>query len=73
VGSTARCGVDLDRAFAESKTRPQIGDEIGVEFHGARAVTVKADVLDRAGRAIGQREVVKHRNSWIVEKREYFQ
>ncbi len=73
LGLTARWGADLNRAFAESRTRPKIGDEIGLEFHGARAVRVKADVLDEAGRVIGQREVTKHRNSWVVEKREYFE
>ena len=73
LGQTIRWCVDLDRAFAASKTRPQIGDEIGVEFQSARAVTVKTPVLDEQGRVIDRREMTTHRNSWIVEKREYFQ
>jgi hypothetical protein len=73
LGQTTRWGVDLDRALAASKTRPQIGDEIGVEFQGAKAVTVKTPVLDEQGRVIDRREMTTHRNSWIVEKREYFQ
>ena len=72
-GPRTQWGVDLERAFAESKTRPQIGDEIGVEFRGTRAVTVKDDVYDDMGRVIGEREVTKHRNAWLVEKQEYFE
>jgi hypothetical protein len=44
-----------------------------VEFQGAKAVTVKTPVLDEQGRVIDRREMTTHRNSWIVEKREYFQ
>ena len=72
-GPQLKWGVDLERAFAASRTRPQVGDEIGVELLGARQVTVRTDVLDEAGRAIGRREVAKHRNSWVVEKQEYFE
>ena len=73
LGSQVKWGIDLDRAFAASRTRPQIGDEIGVELLGARPVTVRADVLDEAGRITRQHEVTKHRNSWVVEKRDYFE
>ncbi len=72
-GPRTQWGVDLERAFAGSTTRPQIGDEIGVEFRGTQAVTVKDDVYDDVGRVIGQREVTRHRNAWLVEKREYFE
>jgi putative DNA primase/helicase len=71
-GPRTHWGVDLERAFAESTTRPQVGDEIGVEFRGTQAVTVKDDVHDDVGRVIGHREVARHRNAWLVEKREYF-
>jgi hypothetical protein len=72
-GSELRWGVDLERAFTESKTRPQVGDEIGVELLGAKPVAVKANVFDETGRVVGEREIAKHRNSWLVEKREYFE
>ena len=72
-GPRTQWGVDLERAFAGSTTRPQIGDEIGVEFRGTQAVTVKDDVYDDVGRVIGQREVTRQRNAWLVEKREYFE
>src|SRR5258708_10796282 len=72
-GPRTQWGVDLERAFAESTTRPQVGDEIGVEFRGSQAITVKDDVYDDAGRVIGQREVTRQRNGWLMEKREYFE
>ena len=72
-GPRTQWGVDLGRAFAGSTTRPQIGDEIGVEFRGTQAVAVKDDVYDDVGRVIGHREVTRHRNAWLVEKREYFE
>ena len=72
-GLRTQWGVDLERGFAESTTRPQVGDEIGVEFRGTQAVTVKDDVYDDVGRVIGQREVTRHRNAWLVEKRQYFE
>jgi putative DNA primase/helicase len=72
-GSEVKWGVDLERAFAASKTRPQVGDEIGVELLGAKPVTVKAEAFDETGRVVGQREIPSHRNSWLVEKREYFE
>ena len=72
-GPRTHWGVDLERAFAESTTRPQIGDLIGVEFRGTQAVIVKDDVYDDMGRVISQREVTRHRNAWLVGKREYFE
>lgn len=72
-GPRTQWGVDLERAFSGSTTRPQIGDEIGVEFRGTQAVAVKDDVYDDVGRVIGQREVTRHRKTWLVEKREYFE
>ena len=72
-GPRTQWGVDLARAFAESKTRPQIGDEISMQYRGTQAVTVKDEVYDDVGRVVGQREVTRHRNAWLVEKREYFE
>ena len=71
-GLRTQWGVDLERAFAGATTRPLVGDDIGVEFRGTQAVTVKDDVYDDVGRVIGQREVTRHRNVWLVEKKEYF-
>lgn len=71
-GERTLWGVDLQRAFRESLTRPQIGDEIGLRALRKDAVTVKAPQHDVEGRLVGEREIQTHRNRWVVEKREFF-
>ncbi|MFT3906785.1 MAG: hypothetical protein QM718_10815 [Steroidobacteraceae bacterium] len=66
-------GVDLERAFAESLTRPQVGDEIGLRFVDRRQVTVKTAKRDGAGKVVGETDLDTHRNRWVVEKREFFE
>lgn len=66
-------GVDIERAFAESQTRPQVGDEIGLRFVDRKQVTVKATHRDNDGKVVGQTELDTHRNCWVVEKREFFE
>jgi len=65
-------GVDLERAFREAQTRPQLGDEIGVRRRGHEPVVVNANERDGDGRVIGQKPLDTHRNQWIVEKSEHF-
>ena len=65
-------GVDLERAFREAASRPQLGDEIGVRRRGHEPVVVKANERDAEGRVIGQKPLDTHRNQWIVEKSEFF-
>ena len=65
-------GVDLERAFRESLTRPQVGEEIGLRPVRKDAVTVKAPERDAEGRVVGERDLQTHRNHWVVEKREFF-
>ena len=64
-------GVDLERAFKESLTRPQTGDEVGLR--SLRQEKVKIPVRDDVGRVTGEGEVERVRNRWIVEKREFFE
>jgi len=54
-------GVDLERAFRESLSRPTIGDEVTVRAHGRDAVTVKTP----------EGEIPAHRNRWIVERSDF--
>ncbi|HEY6926966.1 MAG TPA: LPD7 domain-containing protein [Steroidobacteraceae bacterium] len=54
-------GVDLERAFRESLSRPTIGDEVTARSHGRDWVTVKTP----------EGEVATHRNRWIVERRDF--
>jgi putative DNA primase/helicase len=66
-------GVDLERAFRESLTKPQPGDEIGLRAVRQDPVTVKAPQRDADGRVLGAKDLATHRNRWIVEKRAFFE
>lgn len=72
-GERTLWGVDLERAFKQSLTRPQIGDEIGLRPVRKDAVTVKAPERDAHGQVIGEKNLDTHRNRWIVEKRAFFE
>jgi putative DNA primase/helicase len=65
-------GVDLERAFRESVTKPQAGDEIGLRTVRKDSVKVKATKRDKTGKVIGEKAVGALRNRWIVEKRDFF-
>jgi len=65
-------GVDLQRALKESLTRPKIGDEIGLRSGRREEVKVWQEERDADGRVVDQKQVATHRNSWIVEKRDFF-
>jgi len=54
-------GVDLERAFRESLSRPTIGDEVTARSYGREPVTVKT----------ADGELDTHRNRWIVERSDF--
>jgi putative DNA primase/helicase len=58
-------GVDLERAFKESLTKPEIGDEVGLRAVRQEAVKVRTQKRDEKGGLI-ERELDTHRNRWIV-------
>jgi hypothetical protein len=66
-------GVDLERAFKESLTRPAAGDLVGLRAVRQEPVTVKARERDAKGKVLRERDLDTMRNRWIVEKREFFQ
>jgi len=66
-------GVDLERAFGESATKPQVGDDIGLRSVRKESVTVKAARRDETGKVIGEKDLDTLRNRWIVEKRGFFE
>jgi putative DNA primase/helicase len=66
-------GVDLERAFKESLTKPDIGDEVGLRSVRQDAVKVKTTERDADGKTVGQRELDTHRNRWVIEKRGFFE
>lgn len=70
-GEVERWGVDLERAFRQSLSRPGIGDEVGLRRVGVEPVTVRNVKRDADGREVGQEAVQAHRNQWVVEKKEF--
>lgn len=64
-------GVDLERAFRESLSRPTIGDEVTARSDGHDPVTVSAARRDSEGRVVGKEEIATHRNRWIVERSDF--
>jgi Large polyvalent protein-associated domain 7 len=65
-------GVDLERAFKESLTKPEIGDDVGLRSVRQEAVKVRSQKRDAEGEII-ERELETHRNRWIIEKRGFFE
>ena len=65
-------GIDLERAFKESLTRPDIGDEVGLRAVRQETVKVRRQERDAAGEVI-DREFETHRNRWIIERRGFFE
>jgi putative DNA primase/helicase len=73
TGERTLWGVDLERAFKESLSRPAAGDLVGLRAVRQEPVTVKARERDAEGKVVRERELDTVRNRWIVEKREFFQ
>ncbi len=65
-------GVDLERAFKESLSRPQIGDEVVLRAVKREPVTVKSRRESGEGPPI-EKEVATHRNRWVVEQRQFLE
>jgi putative DNA primase/helicase len=65
-------GVDFERAFGESVTKPKAGDDIGLRAVRKDSVTVKTTKRDKTGKVIGEQDLDALRNRWIVEKRAFF-
>jgi hypothetical protein len=66
-------GVDLERAFKESLTNPQVGEEVGLRAVRQDPVTVKAPRRSADGQVVGNKELDTHRNRWIIEKYAFFE
>ena len=64
-------GIDLERAFKESLTQPQPGDEVGLRSVRQETVKVHTQKRSEAGELI-DRDLETHRNRWIIEKRGFF-
>jgi hypothetical protein len=62
----------LKSVMANSRTQPQIGDDIGVRENSIQPVTLITSVHDQHGNVLGKRRYDTPRVHWIVEKREFF-
>ena len=62
----------LKRALIESRTQPQVGDQIGVKENGIDPVSVVTRKKDAQGRVTMERRYDAPRTHWVVEKREFF-
>ncbi len=72
-GERTLWGIDLERALRESLTKPQIGEEVGLQALRQEPVTVKARQRDNDGQVVSEKQLATHRNKWIIEKRPFFQ
>lgn len=73
AGDRTVWGVDLERAFKESLSKPVAGDVVGLRAVRQDPVTVKARERDAEGKVTRERDLSTMRNRWIVEKREFLQ
>jgi hypothetical protein len=65
-------GKDIERALAKSLTQPQVGDQVLLQRTGRDAVTVKRQERSSGGQ-LREKDVDVFRNSWVVEKQEFFE
>jgi putative DNA primase/helicase len=72
-GEIERWGVDLERAFRQSLSRPGIGDQVGLRIVGTDPVTVRASKRGVDGREVGQEERRTHRNQWVLERMDFLE
>jgi len=72
TGERTVWGVDLERAFKESLSKPAAGDLVGLRAVRQEPVTVKARERDAEGKVVRERDMDTIRNRWIVEKREFY-
>lgn len=65
-------GKGLPEALTHSKTRPKIGETVGIEVVGKQVVTLPQARLDKATGEVVTQPVATHRNVWVVEHPGYF-
>lgn len=72
-GERTLWGVDFERAFRQSLTKPEIGDYIGLRAVRQEPVTVKAREHAPDGKVLNEKALTTHRNRWIVEKEAFYE
>ena len=62
----------LRTAMAQSRSQPQVGDEIGVRENSIQPATLIMSVRDARGNVVGKRRYDTPRVHWHIEKRSFF-
>jgi hypothetical protein len=66
-----RWGVDFQRAFNESRSKPQLGDTVILRNEGRQALEITANSCDEKGNLVNHEKKSAKKNTWRVEKADY--
>jgi hypothetical protein len=67
VGERSVWGADLERALAESASRPGIGDQVVLTQHGSHSVHLRVPARNSDGELVGEKKIVAQRARWSIE------
>ena len=67
VGERSIWGADLERALAESASRPGIGDQVVLTQHGSHSVHLRVPARNSEGELVGEKKIVAQRARWSIE------
>ncbi|MGK6309750.1 LPD7 domain-containing protein [Variovorax sp. DT-64] len=67
VGERSIWGADLERALAESVSRPGIGDQVVLTQHGSHSVRLRVTARNSEGELVGEKKIVAQRARWSIE------
>lgn len=73
LGERTIWGTDLERALAESKSRPRVGDAVVLMQHGTRPVSIRLPARNAEGEWVGQKTITAQRARWSAETAAYLQ
>ena len=71
-GERTLWGWEIERALADSRTKPKIGEQVGVRENGIDPMTFLLRERDDRGHVVNEWRTDTPRPHWIIEKREFF-
>lgn len=71
-GERTLWGWEIERALADSRTKPKIGEQVGVRENGIDPMTFVLRERDDRGHVVNEWRKDTPRPHWIIEKREFF-
>lgn len=71
-GERTLWGREIQRALADARTKPKIGDQVGVRENGIDPMTFIQRERDDRGHVISEKRADTPRPHWIIERREFF-